>query len=378
MMVTATQAFAAVKARLNAGSYSFPLYYHGDDPPALPDVPSPFAFIVFNNEGSIPVSFGGGRGSTVYRNRARVEAFMFLPAWQGLEMAMDYAEVIAVRLRSFRDDFISCFQSDVIPVGLGSTLSVPGLSSEVSNYQCAIAESMLIFDQSGGAIVDPVPPDGGGTPDWVPANAKIHIDLIGNRAWSDGAAVAVDTLLGSDPNTANAWGPSLYDPAKLMADGYVTDGNDAPALIGNALIKVLDAATIVVRTKRVTTDAFGFSPVVSVSADGNDAVELDLQSNGVAEASSYNGSLAITISDVVNVGLGSVNCAAVTVTVDRFDLAVNGSSAVAGVLASDDRPVDNPLVAAIVDPNKNNAIQSITIYDPLPDTTGLSELSMPL
>src|SRR4029077_20895661 len=148
-MATIDQAIAAVRARLNGAGFPFPLYYHGDTPAELEDVASPFAFIVFNNEGSTVTGYGGRGGQNLYRNRARVEAFVFSPAWYGMEMTASRAELVAARLRSYRDDVISCFEADVIPVGQGSSLSVPGLSVEVSNYNAAIVEAVLTFDQIG-------------------------------------------------------------------------------------------------------------------------------------------------------------------------------------------------------------------------------------
>jgi hypothetical protein len=148
-MATIDQAIAAVRTRLDSGGFPFPVYYNGDTPPILEDVSSPFAFIVFNNEGSTVTGYGGGRGKNLYRNRARIEAFVFSPAWYGMEMTTSRAELIAAQLRSYRDDVISCFEADVIPVGQGSSLAVPGLVSEVSNYNAAIVEVVLTFDQIG-------------------------------------------------------------------------------------------------------------------------------------------------------------------------------------------------------------------------------------
>lgn len=151
MSVTASEAYAAVKARLEGAAFSFPLRYQGEDSGPLPDTPSTFAFVVFNNDGSGrgPAAFGGGRGSNLYRNQATVEAYVFAPNGEGLPVAMEAAELLAARLRSFRDNSISCFSADVIPVGEGSALKPPGLNSEVSNYQCAVAEISLTFDQIG-------------------------------------------------------------------------------------------------------------------------------------------------------------------------------------------------------------------------------------
>jgi hypothetical protein len=149
MAVTTSEAIARVRERLNLGNYGFPIYFEGDDAALLPDTPSPFAFTAFNNEGEIAVSFGGGRGNNVYRNRLRVEVFVFSPMGYGAETVAGYAEPIAAQLRSYRDDVISCLGAGVLPVGSGSTLSVPGLSSDISNYQCAVAEAVVIFDLVG-------------------------------------------------------------------------------------------------------------------------------------------------------------------------------------------------------------------------------------
>lgn len=151
MSVTTSQALAAVRSRVESAGITFPIYWQGEDVPPLPGTPSTFAFVVFNNEGSggRPTAFGGGAGQNLYRNRARLEAFVFAPNGEGLQVATDGAELVAVELRSYRDDNVSCFAADVIPIGPGSSISVPGLSTVVSAYQCAVAEATLTFDQIG-------------------------------------------------------------------------------------------------------------------------------------------------------------------------------------------------------------------------------------
>lgn len=151
MSVTVSEALSAVRSRLEAGSLAFPLRWQGENSGPLPDVPETFAFIVFNNDGSGrgPAAFGGGRGANLYRNQATVEAYVFAPNGEGLSVATDAAETLAALLRSYRGSGISCFSADVIPVGEGSKIAPPGLSSEVSNYQCAVAEISLHFDQIG-------------------------------------------------------------------------------------------------------------------------------------------------------------------------------------------------------------------------------------
>jgi hypothetical protein len=153
MTTTASQAIEAIRARLSAqdSGITIPLRFQGEKAEPLPDSPAAFAFVVFNNDGSggRPVAFGGGRGANLYRNRATVEAYVFAPRDDGMSVVMGYAETIASRLRSFRDENVSCFSADVIPVGPGSNISPPGLNAPVTLYQCAIAEAVLQFDQIG-------------------------------------------------------------------------------------------------------------------------------------------------------------------------------------------------------------------------------------
>jgi hypothetical protein len=153
MTTSAVDALAALRTRLEdvASGITIPLRWQGEDGGPLPDIPTTFAFVVFDNQGSGggPAAFGGGRGANLYRNRAFAEIFVFAPNGEGLPVAMAYAETIAAWLRSFRSAAISCFAADVLPVGQGSQVAPPGLASEVSNYMCAVAEIILTFDQIG-------------------------------------------------------------------------------------------------------------------------------------------------------------------------------------------------------------------------------------
>jgi hypothetical protein len=229
------------------------------------------------------------------------------------------------------------------------------------------------------ALVD----TGGGAPDWVPINAKIHIDFVGGspqgRAWSNGAEVAIDTLLGSDPNTESGWSATGYDPGKLTTDGYTfPQFSDLPlGFIGAARSQILADATLVITRKNTT--ALPNSSFVVMSADGSNAVEMDLvipaveETTGDALVRSWGGSLSQTFADVVDTSTDAMNKVALTLTGSRIDLAVSGSTASTNVLAADDRP-PGALVAVMLD-SPSCTIQSITIYDPLPTTSGLSELS---
>src|SRR3954469_11761754 len=150
MSTTTSQALAAIRTQIGTANLTFPVYWQGEDV-LLPDTPTTFAFVVFNNEGSGrgPAAYGGGTGNNLYRNRAFLEAFVFAPQGEGLSVATDAAELVAASLRSFRSGSISCHASDAKPIGPGSSIAVPGLTSVVSNYQCAVAEATITFDLIG-------------------------------------------------------------------------------------------------------------------------------------------------------------------------------------------------------------------------------------
>jgi hypothetical protein len=218
---------------------------------------------------------------------------------------------------------------------------------------------------------------GGVAPDWVPDNAVIHIDLVGGspqgRAWVAGTGeVAVDTLLGADPNTENAWDVTEYDPGDLTVDGLVML-NDPVAFIGSVLARLLAGATIRYVLKNVVVPVID-DTLLLASADGNDALNVD--TTGVTLlAYSWGGSATDTRADVLDNTLGATNAVAATISGMRLEVAANGiPDPIALTLVDLDRPAANPLVAALL-VSTTKALQSITLYDPLPSTAGLSELS---
>lgn len=221
---------------------------------------------------------------------------------------------------------------------------------------------------------------GGGdtAPDWVPADAKIHIDFVGDRAWTEaGGAVAIDTLLGGDPNTENAWDQTGYSASDLTADGFV-QSTQPFAFIGLALDKFLSGATVRYALKQLAIPPpITAIDLLLVSADGNDA--LDVSIAGVSlEAFSWGGNQDAFITDVFDIySVGAVHVVAATIVGMRLEATANGyATPIAFTLVDADRPAANPLVAALMNlDNANQSIQSITIYDPLPNTTGLSALS---
>lgn len=148
-MTTVSQARAAVRSRIEANITSVPLRWQNEDGGPLPDEPAPFVYAEFNTERGSIAGFGGGRGNNLYRNPARIEAYVFVPKGEGLDRAESIAEQIATLFRSYRDQHISCFDASVYPGGDGAELTPPGLSSEVGNYFWAACEVSLHFDQIG-------------------------------------------------------------------------------------------------------------------------------------------------------------------------------------------------------------------------------------
>jgi hypothetical protein len=218
-------------------------------------------------------------------------------------------------------------------------------------------------------------------PEWCPSNAIIHIDLVGGdpqgRAWVDGVGeVAVDALLGSDPNTENAWAITEYNSVNLDALGY----NGRAALIGQALTKVLSGSTVVIdfvndNTEDTSVPAFGVC-----SADGVSCITFEIDENAkVLRGAAYTGSFFEEQPLTHTVFTSVTNRMAVTLTPTRGEAAECGSSVLEKVLTSAEFPTtgESPMVASFVDAVAIGAasIARITIYDALPDTSGLSALS---
>jgi hypothetical protein len=215
---------------------------------------------------------------------------------------------------------------------------------------------------------------------WWNSGTSIHIDLVGGspqgRAWVSGVGeVEVDTLLGSDANTENAWAVTGYNPANLSpSDGYL----GYVAFIGAAKAAVLAGSTIVLTfvnedNDDTTVPAFGVC-----SADGISAVVFEIDQNSLdLRASAYTGALfeeqALTNSDFTDLTYKM----AVTLTPSRAEVAECGSAVIQSALTTAEYPVsgDSPIVAVFCGTIGVARIASIEVYPALPTTDGLSELS---
>lgn len=204
----------------------------------------------------------------------------------------------------------------------------------------------------------------------------IILTEAGRGATVNGESVAIDTLLGADPNTDNYWAETGYDPeADLTADGLVY-ADVPPAFIGALRSAMFSAGggTFVIGLKQVESNVQPVD-IVAVPSSGGAAIEFSFANRNLSVGGG--GQLSLLISNIVNAiegTPGSVNVVAFTlVPGERLDVAINGADAVTSELDEDDWPDENEPVAFLID--TQDAIQFIKQYAPLPDTTGLSELS---
>lgn len=150
-MTTVSAAHALIKSRIetNKPASVTALRWQNEDGDPLPATPAPFLYTELNTDPQFLASFGGGQGNNRWRNPSRIDCYAFVPRGQGLAVATDLAEQIAVLFRGFRDGDLQCFDATVIPLGEGASIKPPGLSSEVDNYYCAVCEIALHFDLVG-------------------------------------------------------------------------------------------------------------------------------------------------------------------------------------------------------------------------------------
>lgn len=155
-MTTASDAIAIIKAMIEANPQQhptsgvpLPMYWQGDDPPQLPDVPSPFIYTAFEAAKSDTIEIGGGRGSNRHRNPGAVIVFAFVPLGWGLQYGTDFAEALAAPFRSYRANGVTVDSVTVYPGGPGSEIAIPGMDTEAKNYFWSGIEAEFYFDLIG-------------------------------------------------------------------------------------------------------------------------------------------------------------------------------------------------------------------------------------
>lgn len=116
-MTTTAEAFAAIRARLEAAAITgLTLRWQGEfyagDPP---DAPADFCLTELLVESQRIIETGGGAGFNRLRNEARVEARVFLTAGIGAEAAATTAELVAAVFRNQSFSGVVCRAASVAP-----------------------------------------------------------------------------------------------------------------------------------------------------------------------------------------------------------------------------------------------------------------------
>ncbi|HEY0328805.1 MAG TPA: hypothetical protein VGC77_06845 [Rhodopseudomonas sp.] len=155
-MTTASEAIAVIKDLIEGNPQlhpesgdALPMYWQGEDAPALPGTPSPFIYTVFDAERSDTIEIGGGRGSNRHRNPGTASIFVFVPIGWGLLYGTNYAEALAAPFRSYRANGVTIDAVTVYPGGPGSEIAVPGMDNETKNYFWSGCEIEFYHDLIG-------------------------------------------------------------------------------------------------------------------------------------------------------------------------------------------------------------------------------------
>jgi len=150
-----------------------------------------------------------------------------------------------------------------------------------------------------------------------------------------------------------------------------------PAFIGSLRTQLFSGCTIRMTWAGVNESGSGDLLLIG-NESGSNALEYYYTKTDPGrwfKAESWAGDYGpVEVTGIINKGsVAAINCAALTIVSTRSEFAVNGSSAQAGTLVPETHW--NDLVAAQISLGSDDLLQSVTLYDPLPDTTGLSELS---
>lgn len=179
----------------------------------------------------------------------------------------------------------------------------------------------------------------------------------------------MNILLGEDEDSLAAWDNSEYDPANLGPDGYTGSGVPCAAIgVHKAMLQVGGT----VRVQWIVSTATEAYPFTVTRDDGS--YYLNLRADSVSGELQIEGGQSLDVTYEAEVNNSGLNVIAITTTPTRFEFAVNGLPAHAPDVSAE-LPVGGWLIFLFQAFSAGSSMQSVTIYDPLPDTTGLSELS---
>jgi hypothetical protein len=223
-------------------------------------------------------------------------------------------------------------------------------------------------------------------PSWVPDGATHYVDFINDiqaRGWNGVVVcdnVSMTAMLGNDSNAAayHTPNPTGYNSNNVTDDGYDWNKgqNQVPAFEGTMKEAIIyHGATVVLDYNSNSTKNDIHFAIVAGGATNHIAIKkvgLDVV------VTSKNGPLNLTVvgalieppaAPAVDFVLNRIAFTKTPTPSSRFEIAVNGSPVVAGILDSTD------LVGLVAVCDQTKLIGRYEVYPALPDTTGLSELS---
>lgn len=226
-------------------------------------------------------------------------------------------------------------------------------------------------------ICGPLPP-----PSWVPDGAQFYFDFKNDppRGWDGSAEIDADgfaALLGNDPGNSYCAGSNYNKALIIPGVGYdylsdiVLSGNMAFSVLGALKAMVEDGMTVVFTGQ---IDPAYLDPWITFANTFEDYAELWAYTQwNELEAYSTRDQLFL-MEGVLDYVAGEFrpNRIAFTFTALRWEIAVNGSVAMGAVLNPTFDTPNGPLDMFYVDAAP---IETLAFYAPLPDITGLSELS---
>lgn len=145
MSIDIGEAWALLRARAEAQITGLPMWWAMEN--SAPDESAPFVFFTIVSEKGDFIERGAGRASNRYRNRARLEAYVFVPIGWGMQAALDVAKPVAAAFRRYAVPYLKFEGADIHPVAEGAELVPPGLSSAAGNCACCVVEAPFYFDQ---------------------------------------------------------------------------------------------------------------------------------------------------------------------------------------------------------------------------------------
>lgn len=202
-----------------------------------------------------------------------------------------------------------------------------GGAQKAGTFLVTVEDCTTFWPRYSTSHVEPIG-EGGGAPEWVPENAKIHIDFMNDRAWTEAdGEVAIDTLVGS-----RAVAPmDEFDPEDITEDGLGCFNDSGYACPQGTFLTELQTNdwTAVIQWKHSGDQGANPRPLLQVmnEADGDRGIEPQVKStlfdNKVrCRDFDANGPQSSGAADTA----GGTNLLALTFTSTKIAISLNGEA----------------------------------------------------